>query len=66
MLFFQYKLNLTYHDAKYADLYEETLYNAILGDVDLDGKNFCYTNELETSGQPDPQYARGRRRTRGT
>jgi hypothetical protein len=46
VLFFQYKLNLTYQDAKYADLYEETLYNAILGDVDLDGKNFCYTNEL--------------------
>ena len=58
VLFFQYKLNLTYQDAKYADLYEETLYNAILGDVDLDGKNFCYTNELETSGQPDPQYSR--------
>ena len=30
-IFFQHKLNLTYHDAKYADLYEETLYNALLG-----------------------------------
>ena len=49
-LFFQYKMNLTYQDAKYASLYEETLFNAILGDVDLDGKNFYYTNPLETGG----------------
>jgi hypothetical protein len=46
LIFFQYKLNLAYHDAKYADLYEETMYNALLGSVDLEGKNFCYTNPL--------------------
>ncbi len=46
LIFFQYKLNLAYHDAKYADLYEETMYNALLGAVDLEGKNFCYTNPL--------------------
>jgi len=46
LVFFQYKLNLAYHDARYADLYEETLYNALLGATDLDGKNFCYTNPL--------------------
>ena len=50
LIFFQYKMNLAYHDAKYADLYEETLYNALLGAVDLDGKNYYYTNEL-SSGQ---------------
>jgi DUF1680 family protein len=50
LVFFQYKMNLAYHDAKYADLYEETLYNALLGAVDLDGENFYYTNEL-SSGQ---------------
>ncbi len=49
-LFFQYKMNLTYQDAKYADLYEDTLYNAILGDVDLEGKNFYYENALDTGG----------------
>lgn len=49
MLFFQWKLNLGTHNAKYADLYEETLYNAILSDFDLDGKNFTYTNALDTS-----------------
>lgn len=50
-LFFQYNLNLAYHDARYADLYEQTLYNAILGDLDLEGKNFYYQNPLETDGQ---------------
>ncbi len=46
VVFFQYKLNLAYHDARYADLYEETLYNALLGATDLGGRNFCYTNPL--------------------
>jgi DUF1680 family protein len=46
LIFFQYKLNLSYHDAKYADLYEETMYNALLGATDLAGTSFCYTNPL--------------------
>ncbi len=46
VVFFQYKLNLAYHDAKYADLYEQTMYNALLGGVALDGRSFCYTNPL--------------------
>jgi uncharacterized protein len=46
LVFFQYKLNLAYHDARYADLYEQTMYNALLGGVDLAGKNFAYTNPL--------------------
>jgi DUF1680 family protein len=46
VVFFQYKLNLAYHDAKFADLYEETFYNALLGSLDLDGKNFYYDNPL--------------------
>ena len=46
LVFFQYKLNLAYHDARYADLYEQTMYNALLGGVDLAGKSFCYTNPL--------------------
>ncbi|MHB1037531.1 MAG: glycoside hydrolase family 127 protein [Pirellulales bacterium] len=55
-LFLQHKLNLTYHDAKYADLYEETLYNAILGDLDLEGKNFTYTNALDSRGGRYPWH----------
>jgi DUF1680 family protein len=49
-LFFQERLNLTYHDARYADRGEETLYNAVLGSLDLDGRNFTYTNQLESRG----------------
>lgn len=49
LIFFQYKMNLAYHDAKYADLYEETMYNALLGSLDLEGKNFFYTNPLSSS-----------------
>ena len=48
-VFFQHKLNLAYRDACYADLYEETLYNAVLGSVDLAGRNFIYTNPLDSS-----------------
>lgn len=46
LIFFEHKLNLAYHDAKYADLYEQTLYNALLGSIDLDGRNFYYQNPL--------------------
>jgi DUF1680 family protein len=52
-IFFQYKMNLAYHHARYADLYEETLFNALLGSVDLEGKNFYYTNALDSG---DPRY----------
>jgi hypothetical protein len=45
-IFFQYKMNLSYHDAQYADLYEETMYNALLGSLDLAGNNFYYDNPL--------------------
>ena len=55
-LFFQHRLHLIYHDARYADLYEETLYNAILGDVDLDALNYTYTNPLDASGKRYPWH----------
>jgi len=47
-IFFQHRLNMIYHDAGYADLYEETLYNALLGSMDLEGKNFYYQNPLDS------------------
>lgn len=46
-IFFQWKMNLAYHDAKYADLYELTMYNALLGSTDLVGEHFYYTNPLD-------------------
>jgi hypothetical protein len=54
LIFFEYKMNLAYHDARYADLYEETLYNALLGSLNLDGTDFYYTNALATA---QPRYA---------
>ncbi|HTR29860.1 MAG TPA: beta-L-arabinofuranosidase domain-containing protein [Puia sp.] len=54
LIFFEYKMNLAYHDARYADLYEETLYNALLGSLNLDGTDFYYTNALSTA---QPRYA---------
>jgi len=54
LIFFEYKMNLAYHDAKYADLYEETIYNALLGSLNLDGTDFYYTNALATS---QPRYS---------
>jgi DUF1680 family protein len=57
LIFFQYKMNLAYHDAKYADLYEESLYNALLGSIDLEGKNFYYDNPLDSRGPRYPWHA---------
>ncbi|HEY4336449.1 MAG TPA: beta-L-arabinofuranosidase domain-containing protein [Puia sp.] len=54
LIFFEYKMNLAYHEGKYADLYEETMYNALLGSLSLDGKDFTYTNALSTA---QPRYA---------
>jgi len=55
-IFLQHRLNLTYHDARYADLLEETLYNALLGSIDLEGKNFYYTNPLDGGGARYPWH----------
>ncbi len=49
MIFFHWKMNLAYHDARYVDNYEETIYNALLGSIDLQGRNFYYTNPLDAS-----------------
>ena len=56
LIFFDYKMNLAYHDAKYADLYEETMYNALLGALDIDGNNFTYTNPLTSSQNRYPWH----------
>jgi DUF1680 family protein len=46
-LFFQWKLNRLFQHARFADLYEETLYNALAGSMDLEAKHFYYDNPLE-------------------
>jgi len=50
-IFFQHRLNLLHHDARFVDLYEQTLYNALLGSIDLEGKHFYYDNPLD-EGKP--------------
>lgn len=48
-IFFQWKMHLLYHDAKFADLYEQTIYNALFGGLDLEGKNYYYDNPLDAN-----------------
>ncbi len=48
-LFFQHKMNLAYQDAKYADLMENTFFNAILGDLDDQANNYFYPNPLDST-----------------
>lgn len=49
MIYLQHALNRIHADARYADLYEQTLYNALLGSIDLPGRNFYYQNPLVES-----------------
>jgi DUF1680 family protein len=46
-VFFQWKMHLSWHDAQYAGLYEQTMYNALGGSLALDGQNFYYDNPLD-------------------
>ena len=46
-IFFNWKLGLSYHDARHFDLLEETMYNALLGGLAMDGKTFYYPNPLD-------------------
>lgn len=55
-ILFQHTLQRTWQDARYADVLEETLYNALLGSMDLEGKNFTYTNPLDSSEKRYPWH----------
>ena len=48
LVFFNHRLHLAYAQGRYASLYEDTLYNSVLSDLDLSGQNFTYTNALDT------------------
>ncbi len=62
VLFLQHKMNLTYQDGKFADLIEDTYYNAILGDFDLSGQYYNYTNPLDDQGGNGAMPGRGNAR----
>ncbi len=46
-LLFQWKMARIFHDARFVDLYEDTLYNALLGALDLECRHYYYDNPLE-------------------
>lgn len=46
-----HRLALLYGDAKYADVYERSLYNGVLAGVSLDGTKFFYVNPLASAGK---------------
>ena len=45
-----HRLALLYGDARFADVFERSLYNGVLAGVSLDGKRFFYVNPLESQG----------------
>lgn len=46
-MFFNASMMLLYQDAKYIDMLETSLYNNVLGSLDLNCNNFYYTNPLD-------------------
>jgi len=50
-VYWNHRLFLLHGDAKYLDLMERTLYNALLSGISLEGTRFFYPNPLESVGQ---------------
>jgi DUF1680 family protein len=50
MIFWNYRMLKLTGDARYADLMELTLYNALAAGVSLEGNTFCYVNPLVSHG----------------
>ena len=59
MVFWNNRMNLLFGDAKYANVLERTLYNAVLSGVSLTGEKFFYTNPLESDGNTHRGYQYG-------
>jgi DUF1680 family protein len=54
-VFWNHRLFLMRGDAKYIDVMERTMYNALLSGVSLSGDRFFYPNVLESNGQHQRQ-----------
>jgi uncharacterized protein len=50
-VFWNHRMFLLHGDAKYIDVLERSLYNALLSGVGMDGKTFFYPNPLQSMGQ---------------
>jgi len=48
-----WRMLLATGDARFADLIERTLYNAVLAGVSLDGEQYFYVNPLASNGEPE-------------
>jgi DUF1680 family protein len=51
-------------DARFTDVLERMLYNAVNVGMSLDGKLYCYMNPLESQGKPEPNRHSDSGRTR--
>lgn len=51
-------------DARFTDVMERMLYNAVNVGMSLDGKLYCYMNPLESQGKPEPTRHSDSGRTR--
>ena len=54
-VFFNMRMFLKYHDAKYVDVAEVALLNNCLSGIGLDGKSFFYPNPLEADCDHNPR-----------
>ena len=58
-LMWSWRLLLATGQARFADLIERTLYNAILGGVSLDGERYFYVNPLASNGEDEHLHRGG-------
>jgi len=54
MVFWQQRMNMAFRDAKYIDVLELSLYNAVLGSVGVEGKTHYYRNPLDDEAMREP------------
>src|SRR5207247_464130 len=57
-----WRMLLATGEARYADLIERTIFNAILAGVSLDGEGYFYVNPLASDGEPEHLHRGGCRR----
>ena len=60
-VFFNYRMFLASHNAKYVDAAEISLYNSVLAGVNLEGNKFFYVNVLEADGKKPFNHGRAGR-----
>src|SRR5262245_8717059 len=61
-LMWSWRMLLATGQARFADLIERTLYNAVLAGVSLDGERYFYVNPLSDDGEPEDLHRGGCRR----